>query len=241
MQNPQVMACRTTIGLIRSSFRAWPCRHTSGGITSRMSGLGPRISSSRFRMNIENPSRTKLYEKWGLLSNVDRGYFGGYCSSIDMGKDFDQWNGKKKFLDGSPARRGLFFYEREIWWCSLGLNVGIEADGKHEHFERPILILKKFNGDMIWALPLTSKQKSGPHFFQIENEQGTFWVSLTQIRTVSTKRLLRKINTLPDPSFKEIRNRVAEYIKIGSRISAGSSEAEATNTGKIHPKKDDVK
>ena len=41
-----------------------------------------------------------------------------------MRKNFDNWNNKKKkineenFLD-------LFFHEREIWWCSLGLNKGV--------------------------------------------------------------------------------------------------------------------
>jgi len=32
-----------------------------------------------------------------------------------------------------------------IWRCSLGVNLGVEADGKEEHFRRPVLILKAFN------------------------------------------------------------------------------------------------
>jgi hypothetical protein len=35
------------------------------------------------------------------------------------------------------------------------------TDGKHPSFERPVLVVKKFNGDMFWGLPLTSRERSG--------------------------------------------------------------------------------
>ncbi len=30
-------------------------------------------------------------------------------------------------------------------WCSIGINVGDEEDGKNELYERPVLVIKKFN------------------------------------------------------------------------------------------------
>ena len=146
-----------------------------------------------------------------------------------MEKDFDNWNNIKKQIDGKNISQDLFFYEREVWWCSVGLNVGVESDGKNESFERPVLIIKKFNGDMIWVLPLTSKEHFGKHYQKIVHDSGISWVYLSQIKTISTKRLLRKIGMISELEFSEILNKINEYIKIGPRISAGSSEAEATN------------
>lgn len=46
-----------------------------------------------------------------------------------MQKDFDQWNSEKKGLEISGPE-SLQFHEREIWWCSIGINLGDEHDGK---------------------------------------------------------------------------------------------------------------
>jgi mRNA interferase MazF len=58
-----------------------------------------------------------------------------------MKKDFRKWHFRKKLVHES--KNIPYFYEREIWWCSIGLNVGYEQDGKNDNFERPVLVLKK--------------------------------------------------------------------------------------------------
>jgi hypothetical protein len=65
-----------------------------------------------------------------------------------MQKDFDKWHNKKKKLDKNKIDYNFFYHEREIWWSSIGLNIGVETNGKSDHFERPVLIVKKFNKDM---------------------------------------------------------------------------------------------
>lgn len=147
-----------------------------------------------------------------------------------MEESFDIWNERKKELNARDERRDLFFYEREVWWCSLGLNIGIETNGKHENYERPVLILKKFNSAMIWALPLTSKEKNNPYYVKITHDAGVSWVSLTQIKAISTKRLLRKVGMISVEEFVWICKSITAYITIEPRIAAGFSEAEATNT-----------
>ena len=62
-------------------------------------------------------------------------------------KDFDTWNALKKHIH--QKRFLAFVHAREVWWCSLGLNVGTEQDGKHTAFERPVLILRKFNRESV--------------------------------------------------------------------------------------------
>jgi hypothetical protein len=45
-------------------------------------------------------------------------------------KDLDRWNELKKKIDSYPADNVPYFHEREIWFCSIGHNVGFEQDGK---------------------------------------------------------------------------------------------------------------
>lgn len=44
-------------------------------------------------------------------------------------KDFDSWNQKKKIVNNKEHLSPLF-KERDIWWLSIGINVGFEEDGK---------------------------------------------------------------------------------------------------------------
>ncbi|MFA5361497.1 MAG: type II toxin-antitoxin system PemK/MazF family toxin [archaeon] len=129
-------------------------------------------------------------------------------------KDFDKWNEEKKEINLKKVSYNFFFYEREVWWSSLGVNVGIETDGKNENFERPVLIIKKFNGNMVWVLPLTSKEHKGFYYQKINYDSGVSWAHLSQIRTISTKRLLRKVGTISETEFIKVINKLIDYIKI---------------------------
>ncbi len=105
-----------------------------------------------------------------------------------------------------------YFKEREIWWASLGVNIGYEQDGKNEHFERPILIVRKFNRYILWALPMSSKIKDGPFYSQVQHEGKIYSILLSQLRLVSSKRLLRKIRMLPSSDFREVKRKLRSLI-----------------------------
>lgn len=138
-----------------------------------------------------------------------------------MQKDFDAWNKEKKLVNEKLISRHLFFYAREIWWCSAGLNVGVEADGKNGNFERPMLIIKKFNAHMVWVLPLTAKERRNKYFYEIKHQTVRSWVVLSQIKTISTKRLLRKMGFISESDFKEIIFRLQAILKIENPLSGG--------------------
>ena len=117
-----------------------------------------------------------------------------------MSKEFDIWNNKKKYIQTDSTVR--FFHEREIWWCSLGVNVGFEQDGKGEDFQRPILILKKFNNTCFLGVPLTSKIKSNKYYISIGDVDGdSAYVIISQVKFFDNKRLLLKIGTLNTEKF----------------------------------------
>ena len=78
-----------------------------------------------------------------------------------MQKDFDRWNEKKKRINRSAFID--YVNEREVWWCTLGVNVGSEQDGSLDVFERPILVVRKFNKDTVLVVPLTSSPGRTPY------------------------------------------------------------------------------
>jgi mRNA interferase MazF len=127
-------------------------------------------------------------------------------------KDFDNWNLRKKEINDSD--RKLFYHEREVWWSSIGVNVGYEIDGKNENFERPVLVLRKVNKNQFIGLPLTSQDKEG--FFYVDarfsDEEGAGKVNISQLRVFSSHRLLRKMDMVKRDDFLNIKKRVVEYI-----------------------------
>lgn len=117
-----------------------------------------------------------------------------------MQKDFDKWNKLKKKLNTNG--RIFFVHPREIWWCSLGLNIGAETDGKNDNFERPVIVMKVYNRDTLIILPLTTKEKNDEFHYRIKSGEKVTWAKLTQARVVSVKRLLRKLDLLSEAEFE---------------------------------------
>lgn len=123
-------------------------------------------------------------------------------------KDFDTWNTLKKKVDG---RTNIpFANQRDIWWCSLGVNVGSEEDGKNELFERPVLVLKVFSKTMLRVAPLTSKERNDVYHIPISYNGTRGSVILSQIKTISTKRLSRKLTRLDIGQFQNIIDKTKE-------------------------------
>jgi len=95
----------------------------------------------------------------------------------------------------------------------IGSNIGFEENGKNEMFERPVLILRKFNKYILWALPLTRSKKGGDFYYRItQGEEDDSVVILSQIRLISSKRLLRKMRMMKQAEFEEIKNKVKKFL-----------------------------
>lgn len=128
-----------------------------------------------------------------------------------MEKNFDIWNVIKKEADERHDTSNVFFREREVWWCMLGLNVGFEQNGKGEKFQRPVLILKKFNQYVMIVVPLTSKVKTGIFHYTISSPDTTPRSAIiSQIRLIDVRRLTEKMFTLNSDNFNEIKKAVKD-------------------------------
>jgi mRNA interferase MazF len=128
-----------------------------------------------------------------------------------MEKDFDRWNKKKKNLNQRIFSE--YVHEREVWWCALGANVGVEADGKHDDFERPVLVLRKFNRDAVLVLPVTSRPKKNPYHWPFMHEGKMFAAVISQLRLVSTKRLLRRLYRMDSKVFGDIQQTLSVMLR----------------------------
>jgi len=124
-----------------------------------------------------------------------------------MQKDFDGWNKEKKRIHTEEINRQ--YHAREIWWCSLGVNIGFEQDGTGEGHERPILILKGLSPNTCLAVSLTTSQKRHKMRIPIGTVEGKrAFVILSQMRVIDTKRLTNKLGFLSHSRFKTIRKAV---------------------------------
>ena len=125
-------------------------------------------------------------------------------------KDFDGWNSVKKRLH--DTRKVPVFKSGEIWWCSVGVNIGFEEDGKNEQYERPVLVLRKYNRELFFGLPLTTVVKKNKFHFVLTNERTKGSIILSQGRIFSTRRMSRKIYTLDSELLDEVVVRHSELL-----------------------------
>jgi mRNA interferase MazF len=126
-----------------------------------------------------------------------------------MEKEYDNWNIKKQELSKTDR---VYFHKGDIWFASIGKNIGDEEDGKHSSFERPILIVRKFNNNIFLGVPLTSnKEKEGKYYHKLISFSGST-VILSQVRLFDAKRLLRLMGKVENEELKAIK------IKLGSIV-----------------------
>ena len=128
---------------------------------------------------------------------------GGAPNSAHMQKDFDGWNDTKKRINA--ARFAEFAHERDVWWASLDVNIGSEQDGTSDVFERPVLIVRKFNKDTVLIVPLTSSPRRTAYHVAVRHDGIEFAAIISQLRLISTKRLRRKIYQMDRALFSHIR------------------------------------
>ena len=127
-------------------------------------------------------------------------------------RDYRKWHKSKSEIEKVDEVLP-YFREGEVWWCRLGANVGHEEDGKGESFSRPVLILKKFNQFVFWALPLSTKLKKNPYYLVCECDDKQIRAAMTsQLRLISSKRLTDKITIVNNRYFETIKKAIKDLL-----------------------------
>ncbi len=124
---------------------------------------------------------------------------------------FKEWDTLAYIINSFQLR--LEFNEREIWSCYLGMNVGDEQMGTNEDFLRPVIILKKFNSKVCWAIPLTRTDKKSVHYFPFNFITGTQSVAiLSQLRLIDSKRLKTMIGKMKNGDFIKLKEKLTALL-----------------------------
>ncbi len=94
--------------------------------------------------------------------------------------------------------------EGEVWWCTVGENVGVEINGKGNKFLRPVIVFRKLSEIGFLGVPLTSQKHVGSWYvhFMLKDKQQI--AVLSQIKVFSVFRLYRKMGMLPKDDLKII-------------------------------------
>jgi mRNA interferase MazF len=131
-----------------------------------------------------------------------------------MPKDFQLWHKRKSSINEKNSR--VFFHEREVWWCSLGYNIGSEEDGKGEDFGRPVVIFRKFNNRTFWAIPLTTLKKENRLNVQVNiGDTMNRYVIIQQMRLMDAKRLYQYMGMVNKENYDHIIETVVSIARVG--------------------------
>jgi mRNA interferase MazF len=119
-------------------------------------------------------------------------------------KRFLEWIGLKKALH-NRSHRPPFVSERDLWWVSIGENIGSEMNGKSDRFTRPALVLKKLAHGFYLIAPTTTQEHTGSWYVRVSLAGLDEYVCLNQIRVVDYRRLYSKLGQLDTDDFDRVK------------------------------------
>ncbi|MCX6051186.1 MAG: type II toxin-antitoxin system PemK/MazF family toxin [Campylobacterales bacterium] len=127
-------------------------------------------------------------------------------------KDFDKWNELKKELEAK--KKIVVPKEREVYWASIGENIGFEQNGKGNIFSRPVLIVKRFSKNMFFGIPLSTQIKEGNFFYTFTFLEQHSNALLVQGRIFDTKRLENRLGMIDKSDFENIKKSLRDLLNV---------------------------
>lgn len=119
-------------------------------------------------------------------------------------KKFAEWINLKEKLHNTTFKSPQIS-EGDIWWVSIGENIGKEINGKSKLFSRPVLVFKKLSREIFLGLPTTTQEKKGTWFVEIYQGGKIINIILSQARTFDTKRLSTRIGSIDDSDMRKVK------------------------------------
>jgi len=135
---------------------------------------------------------------------------------------FDKWNNIKQVVNNKD--KFLKFRERDIFFISIGQNIGYETYGKGKEYLRPVLVVRKFNNRTFMGVPLSSKIKEGKYFFNIEFKGRKNIALLSQLKSFDIKRAKYFVAELSEPTFLHLKEKLSEIINPSRDEGSGHSQ-----------------
>ena len=130
-----------------------------------------------------------------------------------MNFNYDEWNEIKKKIS-SNCHKTPYYKDSDIWWISIGYNIGYEVFGKGKDYARPVLIIKKFNQYSFIGIPLSTKLKTNQSHIPITVNNKTISALTSQIRIFSTKRNIYKHAELDEKDYMKVIENIRDIIRL---------------------------
>jgi len=119
-------------------------------------------------------------------------------------KRFLEWVGLKERLH-SKICKAPYVSEGEVWWASIGENVGSEINGKSQLFTRPVIIFKKLTHSYYFVIPATTKEKSGSWYVPYDQGGVKANACLHHARSIDYRRLFSRLGELEASDLAKIK------------------------------------
>ncbi len=120
-----------------------------------------------------------------------------------MIKKFLEWIGLKEKLH-SKMHDPPYVSEGEIWWASIGENIGSEISGKSDRFSRPVIILKKLTRSFYFVVPTTTQQRTGSWYVRFKQGDKNNTACLHQAKPMDYRRFFSKLGKIDNEDYKKI-------------------------------------
>ncbi|HEX9722185.1 MAG TPA: type II toxin-antitoxin system PemK/MazF family toxin [Candidatus Paceibacterota bacterium] len=128
-------------------------------------------------------------------------------------KRFLEWISLKERLHKATHQPPLVS-EREIWWASVGENVGSEVNGKSQLFSRPVIIFRKLAHGFYFVIPTTTQKRTGSWYVEFRQQGKSRVACLHQARAIDHRRLSSRLGTLDTNDFSNIKEGFQQlYVK----------------------------
>ncbi|MCX6733815.1 MAG: type II toxin-antitoxin system PemK/MazF family toxin [Candidatus Peregrinibacteria bacterium] len=121
-----------------------------------------------------------------------------------MYKKFTDWIGLKEKLH-EKMNIVPRIHEGDIWWASLGENIGWEINGKSKDFTRPVIIYKKLAHGFYFVIPATTKTRSGTWYVHYRYRSTDAIACIHQARAIDYRRFYSKVGELDNNNFQRIK------------------------------------
>jgi len=126
---------------------------------------------------------------------------------------FDKWNVVKQNLN--KKKKPIIFYQGNIYFMSIGKNIGYEVYGKGELFLRPVLVYKKLSKNTFLGIPLTSQEKQGSYFFSFSYKKDQVSTAmLHQMRVFDIERSEYLSGKINKNTYKNLEKKVQDFLKV---------------------------
>ncbi|WFU32429.1 type II toxin-antitoxin system PemK/MazF family toxin [Bradyrhizobium brasilense] len=128
-------------------------------------------------------------------------------------KRFFEWLGLKERLHKAKHAPPLVS-ERDIWWASMGENVGSEINGKSDLFSRPVIVLKKLAHGFYFVIPTTTQLREGTWYVAFQQHGKDVAACLHQARAIDFRRLSSRLGRVDSDDFERVKDGFRKLYKL---------------------------